>query len=210
MAKTLMIVLILLSILQFSMQYNCPGVNVITRAQWGARRARRYSTLATPVPYVFIHHSAGPQCQQTDSCKRIVRAIQAYHMDVRKWDDIGYNFLVGGDGNAYEGRGWGRVGAQCKGFNSRSLGICFVGNFMNSLPTASAQRAASNLMMCFSRYAKVTTNYSLYGHRDAGQTLCPGNALYNRIRTWPHYNRNPPRTDRKQLYFKNETPKDKL
>jgi N-acetylmuramoyl-L-alanine amidase len=38
------------------------------------------------------------------------------------WDDIGYNFLVGEDGNIYEGRGWTQTGAHCIGYNSKSIG----------------------------------------------------------------------------------------
>ena len=39
------------------------------------------------------------------------------------WSDIGYSFLIGGDGRVYEGRGWGRVGAHTYGYNSRAYGI---------------------------------------------------------------------------------------
>lgn len=40
------------------------------------------------------------------------------------WIDIGYNFIVGEDGNVYEGRGWGINGAHSgKNFyNKNSLG----------------------------------------------------------------------------------------
>ena len=38
------------------------------------------------------------------------------------WDDIGYSFMIGGDGSVFEGRGWDRVGAHTYGFNKRSLG----------------------------------------------------------------------------------------
>lgn len=38
-----------------------------------------------------------------------------------------YNFLVGGDGLIYEGRGWGKKGAHTFGFNSQSVGIAFIG-----------------------------------------------------------------------------------
>jgi hypothetical protein len=37
------------------------------------------------------------------------------------WGDIGYNFLVGEDGNVYEGRGWTQVGAQTLNYNSNQL-----------------------------------------------------------------------------------------
>jgi N-acetylmuramoyl-L-alanine amidase len=50
-------------------------------------------------------------------------------MDINGWDDIGYSFLVGGDANAYMGRGWDKVGAHAPGYNSQSIGICFIGSF---------------------------------------------------------------------------------
>jgi N-acetylmuramoyl-L-alanine amidase len=36
--------------------------------------------------------------------------------------DIGYNFLIGEDGNVYEGRGWDEVGDHTFGYNFASLG----------------------------------------------------------------------------------------
>ena len=64
------------------------------------------------------------------------------------WDDIGYNFLVGGDGKIYEGRGWDRVGAQVENWNSKSVGISFIGSFMQTQPTAAALQAAKDLITC--------------------------------------------------------------
>lgn len=55
---------------------------------------------------------------------------QNYHMNQKKWNDIGYNFLVGEDGNVYEGRGWGQHGAHSVSYNSKSIGICLIGNFV--------------------------------------------------------------------------------
>jgi N-acetylmuramoyl-L-alanine amidase len=53
-------------------------------------------------------------------------------MDKKNFSDIGYNFLVGGDGETYEGRGWDMQGAFAKEFNNRSLGIAFIGNALIS------------------------------------------------------------------------------
>lgn len=50
-------------------------------------------------------------------------------MTTKKWSDIGYNFLVGEDGNVYEGRGWGKKGAHTKPYNGKSIGICVIGNY---------------------------------------------------------------------------------
>ena len=38
------------------------------------------------------------------------------------WNDIGYSFLVGGDGKVYEGRGWNHVRAHTSGYNSEGIG----------------------------------------------------------------------------------------
>jgi hypothetical protein len=46
------------------------------------------------------------------------RGIQEWHINGNGWCDIGYSFLVGGDGNVYEGRGWDEIGAHTGGFNS--------------------------------------------------------------------------------------------
>lgn len=47
----------------------------------------------------------------------------------KDFGDIGYNFLIGGDGNVYEGLGWNRQGEHTKGYNKRSICIAFIGTF---------------------------------------------------------------------------------
>ena len=48
-------------------------------------------------------------------------------MDQMLLNDIAYNFLVGGDGQTYEGRGWNVTGAFAPEVNNKSLGIAFIG-----------------------------------------------------------------------------------
>ena len=64
------------------------------------------------------------------------------------WNDIGYNFLVGGDGQAYEGRGWETLGAHASNWNSESIGICAIGTFTSSAPSAAIQSRTQALMRC--------------------------------------------------------------
>ena len=54
------------------------------------------------------------------------------------WSDIGYSFLVGGDGNVYEGRGWTHVGAHTQGYNSKAFAASMIGSFTSHLPTPQA------------------------------------------------------------------------
>jgi len=65
-----------------------------------------------------------------------------------EWWDIGYNFLVGEDGNVYEGRGWDIVGAHAKNYNAESIGITFIGTFTNRIPNSVAINAAKQLISC--------------------------------------------------------------
>jgi hypothetical protein len=44
-----------------------------------------------------------------------------------KWGDIAYNFMVGGDGAVYEGRGWDKQGAHSEG--STSILTVYENNF---------------------------------------------------------------------------------
>ncbi len=64
------------------------------------------------------------------------------------WSDIGYNFLIGGDGRVYEGRGWGRVGAHTYGYNSASVAFSFIGNAQDVSPSAAALQAFNDLNAC--------------------------------------------------------------
>ncbi|XP_060557416.1 peptidoglycan-recognition protein SC2-like isoform X1 [Ruditapes philippinarum] len=164
----------------------CPCI--ISRAQWGARTAKGTTRMTSTPTYVVIHHGGvGSRCFKPEQCKEIVRNYQKYHMDTNEWDDIGYNFIVGEDGNVYEGRGWGLVGAHAPGFNSKSLGICVIGDFSKSVPNQAAQNAVKDLISCSVARKKLSSSYRLRGHRDVKTTACPGTSFYNVIRTWKNY-----------------------
>lgn len=93
-----------------------PSLRIVTRDEWIAQPPSNPLTdLQLPVSRVIIAHTAAEGCQTQEECMFQVRYIQTFHMDSMNWDDIGYNFLVGGDGNVYEGRGWLKQGSHTKG-----------------------------------------------------------------------------------------------
>ena len=77
------------------------------------------------------------------------------------WSDIGYNFLVGEDGNAYEGRGWDRVGAHASSYNSVSLGISVIGSFSTKLPHSAALDVVQQLISCGVSQVMLTASINL-------------------------------------------------
>ncbi len=108
-------------------------------------------------------------------------------MEARGWDDIGYNFLVGGDGSVYEGRGWDKEGVHTRGFNKRSICIAFIGTFSKIVPPQRQIIAAQSLIEQGVQMKKLKQDYQLYGHRQLTPTESPGSALYEMIKTWPHW-----------------------
>lgn len=40
-----------------------------------------------------------------------------------------FSFAIGGDGQIYEGRGFNVVGAHAPKYNSKSVGICLIGDW---------------------------------------------------------------------------------
>ncbi|XP_044844983.1 peptidoglycan-recognition protein SC2-like [Mauremys mutica] len=163
----------------------CPSI--VSRSQWGARSPKSRTSLKTPVSYVVIHHTAGNRCTSQESCSQQVKGIQNYHMGSRGWSDIGYNFLIGEDGRVYEGRGWNTRGAHASGWNDKSLGLAFLGNFSNGVPSAAARFAAQSLIRCAINRGSLSSSYTLKGHRNVGPTSCPGNALYGVISRWARF-----------------------
>lgn len=116
--------------------------------------------------------------------------IQTFHIESKVWDDIGYNYLVGGDGAVYVGRGSDFQGAHTRGYNKKSLCIAFIGTFYKQVPSKHQLNAAKMIIQEMVKLQKLTATYNLYGQRQLAATESPGLALYEIIRKWDHWTAN--------------------
>ena len=129
----------------------------------------------------------------------------------QNWDDIGYSFLIGGDGNVYEGRGFGTKGSHSYCYNQYAYGIAFIGNFCIRMPEAIATEAYETFMrvpsdaantaltfiisfsrsQCIIALGYVDPDYVMCGHRDVEtSTVCPGPRFgSNWVNSHAHYGR---------------------
>ena len=57
-----------------------------------------------------------------------------WHVVERGFKDIGYHYVIDQCGNIIRCRPVAEVGAHCKGHNSKSIGICYVGGLKNDMP----------------------------------------------------------------------------
>lgn len=70
-----------------------------------ARDPLTIKEVTSPFKMVRILHTAGRNCSDYQTCANRVLGLQGEHVGIGGLPDIAYNFLVGGDGNVYIGRG---------------------------------------------------------------------------------------------------------
>ncbi|KAB0790181.1 hypothetical protein PPYR_15491 [Photinus pyralis] len=162
-------------------------LRVVSRKEWSAQTAKEVVPLKLPVRYVIIMHTGSQFCSDEERCKEIVRRIQISHVESKGRSDIGYSFLVGGDGNAYEGRGWFSVGSQVAKFDDICIGIAFIGTFDVESPPYEQLRAAQELIKMGVNLGAISPDYSIYTERQLRLTNSPGEALYNIVKTWDYF-----------------------
>jgi len=167
-------------------------LKIVNRRTWLAQPAvARRNKLSHPVPYVVILHTATESCMTQAACVFIVRHVQAFHIDSNGWKDIGYSFLVGGDGSVYERRGCDIEGAFAYGYNRKATGITFIGTLTSEQPTPKRLQAGQQLIDLALKLGKISPEYKLLAHRRVASTESPGLAFYNLLKTWPHWAEKP-------------------
>ncbi|MFJ4921375.1 N-acetylmuramoyl-L-alanine amidase [Streptomyces sp. NPDC088725] len=183
---------------------------IISRKGWGADEKLREKKFGytKAVKVVFVHHSATGNNYTCKQAPSVLRGIYRFHVKSNGWRDLGYNFAIDKCGNIYEGRAGGVakavMGAHTLGFNSNSMGIAVLGTYKNTNPSAAATTAIAKLsawklgLYEVDPRAKVVTTSqggdkyrkgkkvkldAISGHRDGFATDCPGDRLYNKLRT---------------------------
>ncbi|XP_011170467.2 peptidoglycan-recognition protein 1-like [Solenopsis invicta] len=167
----------------------CP--NIIGRTQWTNVPAGDVNYLIIPIPYVIIQHTTTNTCNTRETCTARVNSVRRHHMDTLGWDDIRYSFLIGGDGNVYEGRGWTREGGHTYGYNKESIGIAFIGNFQNKEASQNMLDIAHQLIKCGKSQHILRNNVRVLGARQVTASTGPGNQLYTQIQNWPEWSSEP-------------------
>lgn len=152
---------------------------LVRRAEWQAKPPKEpYSRHA---PYYFtLHHTQGHYPETFSASLAEIRFIQDYHQNAKKWNDIGYHFLIDPQGNIFEGRPINVVGAHVLNRNSGNVGISIMGSYHPpSQHVFTPETQAS--FVSVARYVKDTYSIqvsSFFAHREIGKTDCPGDNLY--------------------------------
>lgn len=144
--------------------------------------------LRTVFLWMTIHHT-------TDSASNsyaTVTQLQTKHQNDRNYADIGYHYVIDGNGSIYEGRPLGIKGSHTELFNGGNIGIALAGDFESRAanlwspdsPTTAALNALDNLVDVLALRFDVQ---SVWSHKErknqsgAGATECPGDNLITHV-----------------------------
>ena len=157
-----------------------------------------------------IHHTVNANDYSKAEAAGIVLGICRFHVNGNGWNDIGYQALVDRFGRLYKGRAGGMgsavVGAQAQGFNAQTTAIASIGSNDTVKLNRKARVAVTRYLAwklgvhgidpstsatmtsaggSLSRYpaGTVITVPRVIGHRDLGNTACPGERLYAQVKS---------------------------
>ncbi|HVW31249.1 MAG TPA: peptidoglycan recognition family protein [Acidimicrobiia bacterium] len=182
--------------------------SIITRKEWGADESiRKNNQKYAPITKLFVHHTVTDNDADPAATVRAIYVYHVQgngwddigynflidaqgHVYEGRW---ARDYAAGEKPTGEDLDGNGVVGAQVLNHNAGSAGVAMLGDFSNGVPTQAAQDALVKLMAWkadrhnidvmghdpfTTSDGKVEFFPNLAGHRDAGQTECPGNGLY--------------------------------
>lgn len=119
---------------------------------------------------IILHCAATPEGRDFT-----VADIDRWHRQ-RKFDGIGYHYVIYRDGSVHPGRPVECQGAHCTGHNARSIGVCYIGGraFDGKTPkdtrTPAQRKALERLVReLMGKYPRAT----VHGHNEFAAKACP-------------------------------------
>lgn len=133
-----------------------------------------------PLNEIIVHCTATrPQWMAARHIAEKVAEIQRWHVEDRKWNDIGYHFVIDRDGTVAPGRPLETVGAHVAGRNTGTIGVALIGGHGSAKNdqfdenfTLEQDRALRGLIADLkTRYPSIK---KVTGHNQYAAKACPG------------------------------------
>jgi hypothetical protein len=134
------------------------------------------------IPTVVItHHTGGTDANPlADSSNATVKDVDIWHMArwpgfiSRRGFHVGYHYVIEKNGKVTQTRDHDEEGAHVIGMNTKSIGVCFAGNFDLTLPTKAQMESWYKL---YSDLLKLYPDIPTYPHRKYATKTCHGKLL---------------------------------
>lgn len=165
-------------------------MNIVARAQWGARRGDGQHAAPLPADEVWLHHSVTiapdlvPPFADDYAAIRTIERIGAERFGQAY--GFPYTFAITPAGLVFAGHDIAKTGAHTAGHNTRGRGICLVGNYEETKPPAPMLDALVWLLRHGHAQGWWRSPRLDGGHRDVKATACPGRHAYALINNINH------------------------
>ena len=119
---------------------------------------------------IIVHCSATPEGRVVT-----VEDIDKWHKQ-RGFNKIGYHYVIYLDGTIHFGRKEEEIGAHCLGYNTNSIGVCYIGGLAKDGKTPKDTRTGAQKEALLTILKKLKARYpkaSIHGHREFATKDCP-------------------------------------
>lgn len=120
---------------------------------------------------IIVHCTATPEGRV-----ETVQSIRNMHK-AQGWSDIGYHYLIGLNGERWNGRDVNLVGAHCVGYNAHSIGVCYVGGVDKNMKEKDTrtEKQKKALVAILKDLRRLYPLAKIVGHRDLDKKgkACP-------------------------------------
>lgn len=130
------------------------------------------------ITHITLHHEGNAEAlKPTDDVPKMLRALQSWGASDRNWWDVPYHFLLGYNGEIYEGRDYHFMGETNTTYDpSGHFLISVVGNYNKQEPTQGQLESIADLMAWAVKEFDVPLD-NIRGHYNYADTDCPGKNL---------------------------------
>uniref|UniRef100_T1JP23 Peptidoglycan-recognition protein n=1 Tax=Strigamia maritima TaxID=126957 RepID=T1JP23_STRMM len=158
--------LVITASLTCGLNFDCNNITLVRREEWGSTAGVKQHNMPEKPGRIFVHHTNTEECKTTTDCIKLVRGEEKFHKELLGQGDIDVQFLIGGDGKVYEGRGWDATGPHTLGYPN-DFGVAFIGTFNKNFASVKMMNAFRELIICGIQHGAIKKDHSIYGHRDA-------------------------------------------
>ena len=129
--------------------------------------------------YIKKHSNSRPMHTIVVHCSATKDGVDYGMEDIKKWHlqrgfkNIGYHFVIKLDGTIEIGRPLDKVGAHVSGYNSGSIGICYIGGLTkdNKASDTRTDKQKKSLLELIELLKKYINIKEIKGHRDFSRDL---------------------------------------
>lgn len=125
----------------------------------------------------IIHCSATPEGRDYT-----VQQIREWHVKGNGWRDIGYHYIIYRDGSIHTGRPIEQIGAHTTGYNSHSIGICYIRRYAADGKTPKDTRTEAQRRALIKLLRELKAKYpsaTIHGHNEFANKACPSFIVKN-------------------------------